>query len=155
MGAPDIRERVSEEVWNTYFKFCVERNPWDKVVSQYYMVRARSNSPGTFENFVSEGRFPVDSPKWYDNESRSFLVDRVLRYERLEKDLRGVFDQLGVPFADGLTTREKTHYRTDRRPFQTYYTTGEMVRAVADRYQLEIELLGYTFDEAADPWTGS
>src|SRR5207248_8898002 len=24
-------------IWNSYFKFCVDRNPWDKVLSHYHM----------------------------------------------------------------------------------------------------------------------
>jgi hypothetical protein len=35
MGAREIRRFVSREVWDGYFKFCVERNPYDKVISSY------------------------------------------------------------------------------------------------------------------------
>src|ERR1041384_7251671 len=31
MPARVIQKRVSPEIWKNYFKFCVERNPWDKV----------------------------------------------------------------------------------------------------------------------------
>ena len=34
MPARELRNRVARDVWNGYFKFCVERNPWDKVLSQ-------------------------------------------------------------------------------------------------------------------------
>src|SRR2546430_1538412 len=32
-----VRLRIPPTVWNSYFKFCVERNPWDKVLSHYHM----------------------------------------------------------------------------------------------------------------------
>jgi len=31
MPASLVQKRVPGWVWNSYFKFCVERNPWDKV----------------------------------------------------------------------------------------------------------------------------
>src|SRR5438132_1302501 len=35
-GAEYIKEHVDKHVWESYFKFCFERNPWDKVISWYY-----------------------------------------------------------------------------------------------------------------------
>jgi len=39
MPAAMIRERLGEEVWNNYFKFCVIRNPYDKVASGFFHFR--------------------------------------------------------------------------------------------------------------------
>jgi len=33
--AAAIRNRVSHEVWSTYFKFAFVRNPWDRFLSLY------------------------------------------------------------------------------------------------------------------------
>ena len=30
------RAKLGEKVWSSYFKFCFERNPWDKVISRYW-----------------------------------------------------------------------------------------------------------------------
>src|ERR1700682_3953358 len=37
-----VQPRVPPHVWSSYFKFCVERNPWDKVLSHYYMQAYRA-----------------------------------------------------------------------------------------------------------------
>src|SRR6267378_3433834 len=34
MPAFEVQKRVARDVWNSYFKFCVERNPWDEVFAQ-------------------------------------------------------------------------------------------------------------------------
>jgi hypothetical protein len=41
MPAALIRERLGTEVWNSYFKFCVIRNPFDKAISAFHYAKAR------------------------------------------------------------------------------------------------------------------
>src|SRR5262249_47442464 len=43
VGAAEIRELVGADVWHSYFKFCVERDPWDKAVALH---RARVRRGG-------------------------------------------------------------------------------------------------------------
>ena len=38
------RQRMPRKIWNSYFKFCVERNPWDKTLSHYHMVTGDSKA---------------------------------------------------------------------------------------------------------------
>jgi hypothetical protein len=44
MTAENIRSLIDGEVWRKYFKFCFERNPWDKAVSLYFW-RTRGQEP--------------------------------------------------------------------------------------------------------------
>src|SRR5437764_6696808 len=37
MRAAKVRELLGNEVWSTYYKFCAIRNPFDKVVSSFWM----------------------------------------------------------------------------------------------------------------------
>ena len=39
MPASDVRALVGPEVWDSYFKFCVIRNPFDKIVSLWWADR--------------------------------------------------------------------------------------------------------------------
>ena len=39
MSATSVLERVGSKIWDSYFKFCFERNPWDKMVSYYFHKR--------------------------------------------------------------------------------------------------------------------
>src|SRR4051812_23866543 len=42
--AARIRALVGEDVWRTYFKFTIERDPWDKAISLYFW-RTRNDNP--------------------------------------------------------------------------------------------------------------
>lgn len=125
MGAADIRRFVDPEVWESYFKFCVERNPWDKVVSAYWwwrhlesqyrddpagftrglgryangmirMIQERPIGDMSLSEFVQSGR--ANLVRGFDLYSieGEVAVDRVLRFERLEEELRSVAEHLGI-----------------------------------------------------------
>ena len=36
-----VRSIVGEDIFRSYFKFCVERNPWDRQVSLYFQRKAK------------------------------------------------------------------------------------------------------------------
>ena len=60
MPAREVKQRVPVDVWNGYFKFCVERNPWDKLLSHYNMQPALDSIPalsfgGRYVNFKVSG----------------------------------------------------------------------------------------------------
>jgi len=145
MPAELVKARVGEDIWNRYFKFCVERNPWDKTVSMYYMYLKRSGKEISFEQFVdSYPRLPVNYGLYSDRQG-NLMVDRLLRYESLNDELAAVFQSLGVPFEGALQQRAKSDYRTEQGRYQDMYTSGSRNR-VAEIYKQEIDLLGYEFD---------
>jgi hypothetical protein len=140
-----IRLRVPREVWKSYFKFCVERNPWDKVLSHYHMHAHRQGGTLSFDQYLAKGRLPVNYRRYTDPRGSKIIVDRVLRYENLINELTEVFAKLNVPFEGSLGVKAKGEYRTDRTPYQPVFTKEqrEMVERIFAR---EIELHGYRFD---------
>jgi hypothetical protein len=144
MPASDIRGRVDQKVWRTYFKWCVERNPWDKTLSYFHMMNARQGGGLTLEQFLAGNDFPINYPKYTDAANGQVIVDRVLRYERLTDDLREVFDSLGIPFDGSLGVNAKSEYRMDRRMYREVYTPAQAER-VGELFAREIELHRYEF----------
>jgi hypothetical protein len=39
MSAIEIRNNIGKAIWDSYFKFCVIRNPFDKLVSRFFFLR--------------------------------------------------------------------------------------------------------------------
>jgi hypothetical protein len=153
MPAARARLLLGRAIWDSYFKFAVERNPWDKVVSAYfYYNRDRVQPWPSLSEWVSE------TEQWYRLGwdvyaiAGRVVVDRVLHYERLGSELGEVAEHLGFPDEIALPTA-KAGYRTDRRPYQEFFDDA-LRRQVEAAYGREIALMGYQFadeDDIASP----
>src|SRR5213594_2254290 len=145
MPAREVKQRVLVDVWNGYFKFCVERNPWDKVLSHYHMHAAREGGGLSLDEYLARGRFPINYFRYTDRSGRRMIVDRILHYENLVAELSEVFSQLKIPFAGTLGVTAKSRYRSDRRPYQEVFN-DEQQRIVEKAFAKEIKLHGYRFE---------
>jgi hypothetical protein len=144
MPAREVKQRVPADVWNSYFKFCVERNPWDKVLSHYNMHAAREGGRLSLDEYLARGRFPINDFRYLDRSRSKIIVDRIVRYEHLLADLGEIFAQLNIPFDGTLGVAAKSDYRADRRPYQEVFNDQQR-RIVEKAFAKEIELHGYTF----------
>jgi hypothetical protein len=142
-----IKERVPPEVWETYFKFCVERNPWDKVLSHYHMHAARKAGDLSLDQYLANGKFPINYPRYTDDSGATIIVDRVVYYEKLYVDLADVFAQLKLPFSGTLGVRAKSEFRNDRAPYQSVFNEAQR-KIVEAAFAREISLHGYRFESA-------
>ena len=138
-----VRQEIEQDTWDSYFKFCVERNPWDKTVSDFCMLNQRAGSRYQFADYFKRGRF---SRSWelYTDEDGSIMVDRVLKYENLNEELGTVFNQLGIPWQGSLDVWAKSGHRTDRRPYQEWYNE-EQAAIVQEVFKDEIRAFSYVF----------
>lgn len=144
MGAAEIRKLVGDDVWDSYFKFCIERNPWDRVISLYYWRNKEEPRP-TISEFIESETISALRSKGLELYTIDgvVVVDRILRYENLEEELDEVRRLVGIPPPLELP-RAKASFRNDRRPHREVFD-DEQRRVIADRFQEEIELLGYEF----------
>jgi hypothetical protein len=138
-----VKCRIAAAPWKNYFKFCVERNPWDKTLSHYHMVKDRAGGSITFDDYLATGNFVLNYPS-YTDARENMLVDKVLKYESLNQELAGVFAQLGVPFDGTLGVRAKSEHRKDRSPYQSVYTP-EQSQLIEKAFAKEIQMHGYEY----------
>jgi hypothetical protein len=144
MPARVIQKRVSPEIWKNYFKFCVERNPWDKVLSHYHMNAARKGGSLTLDEYLARRKFPINYHRYTDTSGKRIIVDRIVRYENLTSELAEVFAHLGLPFSGTLGVAAKAEYRKDREPYQSVFNADQR-RIVEEAFAPEIQLHGYRF----------
>ena len=144
MPAYQVRETVRRSTWQSYYRFCLERNPWDKAMSLYYWrtqhIRPR---PPLLTFLRSLMRTELSDWEMYTIDGQ-LAVDRVCRYENLESELADLRRTLGLP-VDLELPHAKSQSRTDHRPYQVLMGRKER-EIVARACAREIALLGYTFD---------
>lgn len=145
MPAVRVRELVGEEIWNSYHKFCYERNPWAKVVSYYHWkTLGQGRSLPSFKEYVMEKtrRLPLDARLYFDG--GECLMDEVLDFDSFRVSFPALCGRLGIPF-DGVMPREKTHISRQPVDYRGYY--DEETRAkVANCFSREIALMDYQWD---------
>ena len=80
------RDRIPAAIWNSYFRFCVERNPWEKALSYCHMKNYRAGGKLTLEQYFARGKFRTNFEKYTDNKG-CLLADEVIWYEELAAGL--------------------------------------------------------------------
>jgi hypothetical protein len=144
MPAFEVQKRIPRNIWNSYFKFCVERNPWDKVLSHYHMHADREDGSLSLDEYLVRGRFPINYFRYTNRSETKVIVNRVLRYENLTAELSEVFSRLKIPFDGTLGVAAKSEFRTDRRPYQQVFNDDQR-QIVEKAFATEIELHSYRF----------
>lgn len=114
MSAREVKRILGEDVFEAYFKFCVEREPVEKCISHYYML---NNSPlhnpigkqFSWSEYIELSNFPVDEEKYTDRQG-NLMVNKIIFYENLNDDLNNILKELGIPF-DSIRSLAKSNYR--------------------------------------------
>ncbi len=154
MPAKLVRERVGEETWNGYLKFCVIRNPFDKAVSAFYFFRNQAGTGSTeladldqerkeFENYLLKGTsIPVDRDNYLiDGE---FCLDEVIRYERLAADMERICDRLSIPWNPGFLPNLKSGIRPKGAKVECMYTKKSR-DFIEQAFAFELDFFKYSF----------
>lgn len=163
--ASEIRRQVGEDVWNEYFTFTIERNPWDKILSRYWVYAGREDKkrykrvyeniagrPLTFQQWFSmrvwQGRLlglgHIRFPRHYGCyvENGRQTVDFIGRFESREQHLALLAERLRLPIDTSVWIGSKS--RRDRAPYTEHYSPA-MRRVVEKVFHRDNEFLGYQF----------
>ena len=142
--AKEIRKLIGDHIWNEYYTFCFERNPWDRVVSLYYW-RCKKEPRPTISEFLSS-RIPLTlKRRGYDvyTINDKVVVDRVCLFENLNEELEKIRTRVGIP-EKLVLPRAKSSYRKDRRHYRDIINDEDRKR-IEHMFSKEIQLFGYTF----------
>ena len=131
-----LRRWIDEETWDTYYKFCIERNPFEKVLS-YYFWRVK-DSKVTIDRFLEDNLVQLSDMEIYTNNG-SVVADDIFLYEEMDDAISNLENRLGfsIPLE---TIKAKTGYRKNRKSYDQVFT-NEQLEKIAAAFKFEINHL--------------
>lgn len=144
MPATLIKPTLPKNIWDEYFKFCFERNPWDKVISHYYHRNRSNKYDGIMDYLLHDKGDGIMGMEAYTINGQ-VAVDRIFRYEELDAALKelstvlNLSDELKMP-----DYRAKSQFRKDHRSYREILTEEEAA-LIAKMFEADIALLGYKY----------
>jgi len=142
--AREVKSCIGDEIWNSYFKFCFERNPWDKAISQYF-YRKGDERYNRIYDYIQSGE--LSKIKGYDMYSINGLVavDKIYKMEKLEDALKDISVQLNLEKQLKLPEfKAKGNYRKEKKSYKELLSLKEK-ELIEIMFAREIRLLNYTF----------
>lgn len=141
-----VRHHVDPQIWNSYFKFCFERNPYDKAISRYFWSTREETAPQPIARFLrSAKRRQISNWEIYTQRGE-IAVDFVGRFENLAADLEAALGCVDLKVELPLP-RAKTRFRRDARHYSEVLDTD--ARAVVERACAhELAAFDYRWSEA-------
>jgi hypothetical protein len=163
VDAATIKRMVPDDVWNNYFKFSITRNPWDRIISDFFWKKRQDPEMQPKKRFYHYLGVPLNelgilktkfdeflrSGQWTNNDRFYILgdelcVDHAIRYERLSEDFAEICSKLGLEncslprLKSGM--RKKTHHYSE-------YYDEESKSIVAEKHKNDIRFFGYKFEQ--------
>ena len=141
--AQEILNRLDEEVWNDYYKFTFDRNPFDKAVSYYYWDGGDVKF-GNIREWIKQGGLrSMSSYNLYSIGNR-VVVDKIYKYEEMDAGLKHLTEKLGLNTPLKLPEyRAKGNYRKVRDHREIIDPESKAMLEIM--YARELALLDYSF----------
>jgi hypothetical protein len=149
--AKQARRVLGDDIFNSYYKFAVERNPWDRQVSLYThrqtkTGRSTDNFDKDMRSFIYRNTEYVRLNNWAIYAiGDKVVVDELIDYDNLDGGLSRLFERLKIKV--NIKLPRLRSYKSDRPHYSTVYSDVTK-KMVAKWYKKEIDYSGYHFETA-------
>lgn len=153
--ASELKQCLSPEVFNTFYKFGFVRNPWDWQVSLYHYARKEKNnkhheiikSKKSFDDYIdwlvndwwTTHEIRLQKSFLYDEQGNG-LVDFIGKYEQLNQDFSQLMEKL-----DMKASLPHVNSSERKKDYRLYYT-DKTAAWLEEAYKDDIATFGYTFE---------
>lgn len=149
VSVKELQAVLPAETWNSYFRFAIVRNPFDRFVSTCAFLnrqnpRFKANPLLWMKMALGRPAFRarilvVPQSELLAASDGSLGVDYVGRYEALQPSMNAVFEKLGLPAID-LAVRNAS----DHAHYRQYYD-DHLRDLVTEFYQADLHCFNYRF----------
>tara|TARA_B100000900_G_C20542990_1_gene701314 strand:- start:443 stop:1192 length:750 start_codon:yes stop_codon:yes gene_type:complete len=137
-----IKKLIDKKIWSSYFKFTIERNPYDKVISFMFFAN-RFKKVDNLEketNKTIELKKYLNYPLYMDNNNK-IIVDYIINYNSLKKDIKYVEKKINLNISK-FYLKTKNYTRKDKRHFSKLLNLKQMKKINKDA-KFEFNLMNY------------
>jgi hypothetical protein len=102
-GCENIK-KIFPDIFDSYFKFCVVRNPYDRIVSRYFWdlkineIKKNLSFKEYLENEDKKGLINKINDDWYHRctINNKPICDYYIKFNQLYEGIKEVFDKLNI-----------------------------------------------------------
>jgi hypothetical protein len=135
LEARNVKRWLGRDIWNSYYIFCFERNPFDKVLSYYYW-RTRDKDI-TLDQFLEESLDELSDFDIYGIKNE-IQADEVFLYENLQPSLEFLENKFGFTL-DMSGIKAKSDHRPVRQAYETVLSERQKEK-IAKVFEKELDL---------------
>lgn len=153
---------ISLEDWNSYYKFIVYRNSWDRAYSDYFWMKQVRNVYDTFSNYIyKKGKYErilnEKETSYYAGDHLYLQKDYFfLNEQRINFDAEINFSELNVGFkkvisdlnlCESFFRFKLNETRTVRRKHYSSFYNKRKKQMVEAKYQNDIDFFKFKFED--------
>jgi hypothetical protein len=157
MNAEDVKRKLGAEVFESYFKFCVVRNPYDKMVSKFWWQLGLSDDgkrevaklpfrdiKTAFKQYILSMAGNLCNDRQVYTIDNELVVNAAIRFEKLIEDTSAVCEKLKINFDHNQVGSYKSGHRVRGEHWSEYYDE-DLVTLVEREYSFELKEFSYKF----------
>ncbi len=146
-----VLKKSFPEKFDSYYKFCIVRNPWDRLLSSYLWIkRYQLKTNIGFRDWIISGF--KDTPEremnifvnfnqldWITDNSGNIIIDYIGQFDQIKQEFVKINQKLKIP-------KQKLPYiNASRHIHYSYYYDDETKDIVREMYQKDIEYFGFKY----------
>ena len=134
----------NRSILDSYYKFAVVRNSWDRMVSRYFYSKkiSRKFQSFSFEEFIDydlKNNMPVlQQYEFCTRDKKNICLDKIIIFESLKKDLDEV--TLNLFGRTGLLTHDN---KTDHKLYREYYNS-KLEKKIYNAFEKDINFIKFS-----------
>lgn len=161
-SAVQVRKELGSQEFDSFFKFCVVRNPFVRTMSLFRFLKFNFRSwprshvmenINSLEEFAGSAMFRSSGPggimspqiHWLADQAGASCMDFIARLENIEEDFSQIQAHLALPLSS-KPLQKRNQSKGDADSLAAELASGKVVDAIRRRYASDFAFLGYSTD---------